>query len=134
MQHAGKISGGTRSDQGRDCRDAFLGLLLTCAKLGVSFWDFLGHRLGVAEADAPYLPDLIRLRSATPERPDFCPKYCENPLSGLRIFCSGCSLVVRCEINQRRHCIKLLRGAVPAQLLRIFSPLISCILYDIKMH
>jgi hypothetical protein len=61
-----KISGGTRSDQGRECRDAFLGLLLTCAKLGVSFWDFLGHRLGVAEADAPYLPDLVRLRSATP--------------------------------------------------------------------
>src|SRR3954470_15391143 len=59
-----KISGGTRSDQ--DCRDAFLGLLLTCAKLGVSFWDFLGHRLGVAQADAPYLPDLVRLRSATP--------------------------------------------------------------------
>src|SRR3954452_12369837 len=60
-----KISGGTRSDQGRECRDAFLGLLLTCAKLGVSFWDFLGHRLGVAQADAPYLPDLVRLRSAT---------------------------------------------------------------------
>jgi hypothetical protein len=60
-----KISGGTRSDQGRECRDAFLGLLLTCAKLGVSFWDFLGHRLGVAKADAPYLPDLVRLRSAT---------------------------------------------------------------------
>jgi hypothetical protein len=60
-----KISGGTRSDQGRDCRDAFLGLLLTCVKLGVSFWDFLGHRLGVVQADAPYLPDLVRLRSAT---------------------------------------------------------------------
>ena len=60
-----KISGGTRSDPGRECRDAFLGLLLTCAKLGVSFWDFLGHRLGVAKADAPYLPDLVRLRSAT---------------------------------------------------------------------
>jgi hypothetical protein len=60
-----KISGGTRSDQGRECRDAFLGLLLTCAKLGVSFWGFLGHRLGVAKADAPYLPDLVRLRSAT---------------------------------------------------------------------
>src|SRR3954452_15879407 len=59
-----KISGGTRSDQGRECRDAFLGLLLTCAKLGVSFWDFLGHRLGIAQADAPYLPDLVRLRSA----------------------------------------------------------------------
>src|SRR3954464_510606 len=71
-----KISGGTRSNPGRDCRDAFLGLLLTCAKLGVSFWDFLGHRLGVAQADAPDLPDLVRLRSATPpECPDFCPRY-----------------------------------------------------------
>jgi hypothetical protein len=59
-----KISGGTRSEQGRTCRDAFLGLLLTCAKLGVSFWDYLGHRLGVTSADAPYLPDLVRLRSA----------------------------------------------------------------------
>ena len=34
------------------------------AKLGVPFWDFLGHRLGIAQADAPYLPDLVRLRSA----------------------------------------------------------------------
>ena len=59
-----KVSGGTRSDTGRDCRDAFLGLLLTCAKLGISFWDYLGHRLGVPGAAAPYLPDLVRLRSA----------------------------------------------------------------------
>src|SRR4051794_14955089 len=58
-----KISGGTRSEAGRACRDAFLGLLLTCAKLGVSFWDYLGHRLGVSGAEAPYLPDLVRLRS-----------------------------------------------------------------------
>jgi Transposase IS66 family len=59
-----KISGGTRSEAGRACRDAFLGLLLTCAKLGVSFWAYLGHRLGVPGADAPYLPDLVRMRSA----------------------------------------------------------------------
>ncbi len=59
-----KVSGGTRSEAGRACRDAFLGLLLTCAKLGVSFWDYLGHRLGVPGADAPHLPDLVRLRSA----------------------------------------------------------------------
>jgi Transposase IS66 family len=59
-----KISGGTRSEAGRACRDAFLGLLLTCAKQGLSFWDYLGHRLGVPGADAPYLPDLVRLRSA----------------------------------------------------------------------
>jgi len=59
-----KISGGTRSEPGRACRDAFLGLLLTCAKLGVSFWAYLGHRLGVPGAEAPHLPDLVRLRSA----------------------------------------------------------------------
>ena len=59
-----KISGGTRSEAGRDCRDAFLGLLLTCQKLGVSFWEYLGHRLGVPSTKAPYLPDLVRLRSA----------------------------------------------------------------------
>jgi len=59
-----KISGGTRADLGRDCRDAFLGLLLTCTKLGLSFWDYLGRRLGVPGAELPYLPDLVRLRSA----------------------------------------------------------------------
>jgi hypothetical protein len=59
-----KISGGTRSDAGRDCRDAFLGLLLTCQKLGISFWEYLGHRLGVLGTKAPDLPDLVRLRSA----------------------------------------------------------------------
>ena len=38
-----KVSGGTRSDRGRDCRDAFLGLLKTCKKQGVKFWDYLGR-------------------------------------------------------------------------------------------
>ena len=42
-----KVSGGTRSDIGRDCRDAFLGLAKTCAKLGITFWDYLGARLAV---------------------------------------------------------------------------------------
>jgi Transposase IS66 family len=59
-----KISSGTRSDPGRDCRDAFLGLAKTCAKLGISFWDYLGARLSTAKADVPFLPDLVRLRSA----------------------------------------------------------------------
>ena len=60
-----KISGATRSEQGRTCRDAFAGLRLTCTKLGVCFWNYLGHRLGVPGADAPYLPDLVRQRSAS---------------------------------------------------------------------
>jgi hypothetical protein len=58
-----KVSGGTRSDTGRDCRDAFLGLAKTCAKLGLSFWDYLGARLAVPDQPAiPYLPDLVRGR------------------------------------------------------------------------
>ena len=43
-----KVSAGTRSDKGRDCRDALLGLAKTAAKLGLSFWDYLGARLKVA--------------------------------------------------------------------------------------
>ena len=42
-----KVSAGTRSDTGRDCRDAFLGLSKTCAKLGIAFWDYLGARLAI---------------------------------------------------------------------------------------
>ena len=62
-----KVSGGTRSDAGRDCRDAFLGLAKTCAKLGIAFWDYLGARLAVPGQPAiPYLPDLVRIRCASP--------------------------------------------------------------------
>jgi hypothetical protein len=58
-----KISGGTRSDAGRDCRDAFLGLMHTCTKLGIAFWDFLGDRIGIpGQANVPALADLIRCR------------------------------------------------------------------------
>jgi len=58
-----KISAGTRSDLGRDCRDAFLGLAKTCAKHAIAFWDYLGSRLGVAGAALiPPLPELVRCR------------------------------------------------------------------------
>lgn len=56
-----KVSGGTRSDRGRDCRDAFLSLMKTCNKHGIRFWDYLGARLNVQEAHAvPQLESLIR--------------------------------------------------------------------------
>jgi hypothetical protein len=59
-----KVSAGTRSDGGRDCRDAFLGLAKTCAKHGVAFWDYLGSRLGVpAQPLIPPLPQLVRCRA-----------------------------------------------------------------------
>jgi hypothetical protein len=43
-----KVSAGTRSDDGRNSRDAFLGLTKTCDKLGIPVWDYLGSRLRVA--------------------------------------------------------------------------------------
>jgi len=62
-----KVSGGTRSDLGRDCRDAFLGLNKTCAKLGIVFWDYLGARLAVpANPTIPYLPELVTARARPP--------------------------------------------------------------------
>jgi Transposase IS66 family len=58
-----KVSAGTRSDNGRDCRDTFLGLAKTCAKHGVAFWNYLGCRLGVpGQPLIPPLPQLVRCR------------------------------------------------------------------------
>jgi hypothetical protein len=57
-----KVSAGTRSDLGRDCRDALLGLGKTCAKLGIDVGSRLkvqGHPV-VPPLDR-YLQDLIRL-------------------------------------------------------------------------
>src|ERR1700758_3964187 len=62
-----KVSGGTRSDLGRDCRDAFLTLLKTCAKLCISFWDYLGARLQIpGSAIIPPLPELVLARARPP--------------------------------------------------------------------
>ena len=54
-----KISGGTWSDAGRQARDTLLGCMKTCQKLDVSFFQFLGHRLGVP--DATEIPSLAQL-------------------------------------------------------------------------
>ncbi len=56
-----KVSAGTRSDRGRDCRDAFLGLAKTCVKNGVTFRDYLGSRLSVpGRSLIPPLQQLIQ--------------------------------------------------------------------------
>ena len=57
-----KISGSTRSDNGRRCRDTFTSLKKTCQKLGVSFWGYLNDRVSNAGAIPP-LPDLIRAKA-----------------------------------------------------------------------
>ena len=62
-----KISGGTRSDAGRDCRDAFLGLHKTCSKLGIGFLDYLGARLFVPGSQTiPALAEIVSARTARP--------------------------------------------------------------------
>jgi hypothetical protein len=54
-----KVSGGTRNEAGRRCRDTFASLKKTCRKLGVRFWDYLQDRVrGLGQM--PRLADLIR--------------------------------------------------------------------------
>lgn len=55
-----KISGGTVSERGRDARDIMLGLAKTCMKLKLSFYDFLGDRLGVPGPKIPPLASLVQ--------------------------------------------------------------------------
>jgi hypothetical protein len=60
-----KMSGGTRSDEGRRCRDTFSSLKKTCRKLGISFWDYLKDRLRGEKRILP-LPTLIETRALSP--------------------------------------------------------------------
>jgi hypothetical protein len=60
------VSGGTRSDGGGDCRNAFLGIAKTCSKLGVDFWEYLGARLKIDDPpDIPNLAQIVSARCAT---------------------------------------------------------------------
>jgi len=66
-----KISGNTRSENGRRCRDTFASLkknVQETKKQGISFWDFLLDRLRQAQR-VPYLPDLL------------CGKVCLVPMA-----------------------------------------------------
>ena len=60
-----KISGGTRSDTGRKCRDTFTSLKKTCRKLGVSFWQYLKDRIENIGL-IPDLPELVRHQILNP--------------------------------------------------------------------
>ncbi len=53
------MSAGTRSDEGRKCRDTFISLKKTCRKLGVSFWQYLTDRHGIGEQKNPLLQDMV---------------------------------------------------------------------------
>lgn len=57
-----KVSGGTRSDEGKDARDTLLSLKQTCRKLGINFIAFLKDRVSGLFA-IPRLAEVIRQRS-----------------------------------------------------------------------
>jgi hypothetical protein len=57
-----KISGSTRSEAGRRCRDTFASLKKTCRKLGVGFWAYLCDRVRGLE-QIPRLAEVIRQKA-----------------------------------------------------------------------
>jgi hypothetical protein len=58
-----KVSGGTRSYEGRKCRDTFVSLKRTCCKLGITFIGYLEDRVkGIL--NIPQLAQVIATRSA----------------------------------------------------------------------
>ncbi len=57
-----KVSGTTRSEEGRRCRDTFASLKKTAIKLKVGFWDYLLDRV-TAQNAIPWLPDLVVQKS-----------------------------------------------------------------------
>jgi hypothetical protein len=63
-----KVSGGTRSDLGRQCRDTFASLKKTCRKLGISFWKYLLDRVSLNNT-IESLPKLIRHTSISGASP-----------------------------------------------------------------
>jgi hypothetical protein len=65
-----KISGSTRSETGRRCRDAFTSLKKTCRKLNISFWQFLNDRISLSNT-IEQLPTLIQKA------------MCANPHNGI---------------------------------------------------
>jgi hypothetical protein len=54
-----KISGSTRSEEGRRCRDTFASLKKTCRKHKISFWNYLKDRVARL-GEIPPLPEVIR--------------------------------------------------------------------------
>ena len=58
-----KVSGSTRSDEGRKCRDTFASLKKTSKKLGINFWNYLYDRLS-AKNHIPPLSELILEKAA----------------------------------------------------------------------
>lgn len=60
-----KISGSTRSESGRLCRDSFTSLKKTCRKLGISFWQYLIDRVTYKMKVPPLGAIMIEVNAGT---------------------------------------------------------------------
>lgn len=60
-----KVSGSTRNEAGRRCRDTFTSIKKTCRKLGISFWQYIEDRLSGKNAIPP-LSHIIEQASTAP--------------------------------------------------------------------
>lgn len=58
-----KVSGSTRSEDGRLCRDSFTSLKKTCRKLGISFWQYLVDRVENKRQVAPLADVMMEANS-----------------------------------------------------------------------
>ena len=54
-----KISGGTRSDEGKKCRDTFISIKKTCHKLKINFLGYLKDRVN-KKFEIPELTEIIK--------------------------------------------------------------------------
>jgi Transposase IS66 family len=59
-----KISGGTLSERGRQARDVMLGLAKTCRKLKISFFEYIGNRIGIPGPKIQDLASIVDCRCA----------------------------------------------------------------------
>jgi Transposase IS66 family len=60
-----KVSGGTKSDNGRKSRDTFLSIKKTCRKVRVSFWEYLNDR-NFKRYSIPRISELMRKMALVP--------------------------------------------------------------------
>ncbi|MCF8070604.1 MAG: transposase [Desulfobacterales bacterium] len=60
-----KISGSTRSNLGKRCRDTFTSLKKTCRKLDISFWSFLKDRIECRN-NYPPLAEIVKTQMTCP--------------------------------------------------------------------
>ena len=114
-----KVSGGTRSDDGRAARDTFLSLQQTCLKLGINFIEFLQDRVrGLYKI--PRLAEIIRQNVMHAFRAIIC-RCALSALAtqdGIRISTALSKAIVSCASS-------FLTGVVYQRMMIVFREIIS---------